>query len=971
MAFEIRQGDCLELARQLPDCSLEAIVQDPPAGIHLLHRDWDSDKGGRDAWIEWLTAVMREGFRALKPGGFAICWALPRTSHWTAMALENSGFRVVSVISHLRSTGFPKGLDIAKSIDKSGKLTPRGDSIYHVTAFVAAARDSAGMTNLQIDQAFGHNGMAGHWTSQKSQPAVPTWENWEKLKDLLKFDDSMDDEILRLNGRKGQPGDEWFNRPILGWAAGLDHGHVFAAHGAKPSYRAEFAITGNATDAANEWEGWNTAIRPNAEFWIVARKTGEFADTYGAVIAELDRLEDELCKRTAPFAGSNTPPTEHGPSEERGSHVLPLVPTKSETVPAPTTPTGGEEGGFGRTVMLSPGLTEWNALSIVSSWRTCLDGLWNSANKFTTETVSGLTTALKIFRSCLCQITHDLPQGRTGPGERWSAFASVADAVLCVMLQQLERGGDTSVPGSAENAPASEHFIIAQRPLSERNYANNVLKWGVGAFNIDACRVSRDVPDRWISCFEPTGETIRVAETAGYLGEAGFRIRAMGADEIQERCGDKGRWPSNVVLSHNPGCGTECTEGCAVAELDRQSGATGDRRAMMSEESVEYLNGFLGQLGTRKPGERGHNDSGGASRYFNTFAYGPEDWPAFLYQPGASRSEKEAGCAEAGIEPTVLNRVNSGGLEEGELAAWLECVRFVEKSFMYVQSLLEMEEVSIVPTRVTGPSLPCTEKTTPTGGEEDTLFQTVMSTSGREAVSSSLSTAMSWNNTLGALWEETSMFTMSMGTSRTTELKTLSSCLQTTTPESIILDLSTRLGEGRCGSNVRDVVRLFDGLSVGLGSEGTSAVEIAERNHKEIQSRLRWEPKKVCNNHPTSKSISLMRWLCRLVCRKGGTIADFFCGSGTTACAAVLEGMDFVGFEKDPAYVAISQARAAYWQHQAQQSPEPPDGPPCARTAPPAASKGGPVRGARVGQRRKPVLSLTLDLFVDEEEVTV
>jgi len=38
-------------------------------------------------------------------------------------------------------------------------------------------------------------------------------------------------------------------------------------------------------------------------------------------------------------------------------------------------------------------------------------------------------------------------------------------------------------------APAYEPIIMAQKPLSEANYAENVLKWDVGGINIEACKI--------------------------------------------------------------------------------------------------------------------------------------------------------------------------------------------------------------------------------------------------------------------------------------------------------------------------------------------------------------------------------------------------------------------------------------------------------------------------------------------------
>lgn len=72
------------------------------------------------------------------------------------------------------------------------------------------------------------------------------------------------------------------------------------------------------------------------------------------------------------------------------------------------------------------------------------------------------------------------------------------------------------------------------------------------------------------------------------------------------------------------------------------------------------------------------------------------------------------------------------------------------------------------------------------------------------------------------------------------------------------------------------------------------------------------------NIHPTLKPIDLMRWLVRLVTSPGGTVLDPFTGSGTTGCAAVLEGFDFVGVERESEYLAIARARIAWWEQHPQ-----------------------------------------------------
>ncbi|MBF0939328.1 MAG: site-specific DNA-methyltransferase [Schaalia georgiae] len=61
--------------------------------------------------------------------------------------------------------------------------------------------------------------------------------------------------------------------------------------------------------------------------------------------------------------------------------------------------------------------------------------------------------------------------------------------------------------------------------------------------------------------------------------------------------------------------------------------------------------------------------------------------------------------------------------------------------------------------------------------------------------------------------------------------------------------------------------------------------------------------------HPTVKPLDLMRWLVRLVARRGATVLDPFAGSGTTLEACVIEGMDAIGIEKEESYMPLIEAR--------------------------------------------------------------
>lgn len=114
----VEHGSCLDIMRTMPENSVDSIVTDPPAGISFMQRSWDSSKGGRNEWILWLSEIMTESIRVLRPGAHGLVWAMPRTSHWTGMALENAGFNIKDTLHHSFGSGFPKSLNVSKNIDR-------------------------------------------------------------------------------------------------------------------------------------------------------------------------------------------------------------------------------------------------------------------------------------------------------------------------------------------------------------------------------------------------------------------------------------------------------------------------------------------------------------------------------------------------------------------------------------------------------------------------------------------------------------------------------------------------------------------------------------------------------------------------------------------------------------------------------------------------------------------------------------
>jgi site-specific DNA-methyltransferase (adenine-specific) len=100
---------------------------------------------------------------------------------------------------------------------------------------------------------------------------------------------------------------------------------------------------------------------------------------------------------------------------------------------------------------------------------------------------------------------------------------------------------------------------------------------------------------------------------------------------------------------------------------------------------------------------------------------------------------------------------------------------------------------------------------------------------------------------------------------------------------------------------------VFEGKYVAQGNQAQAELKRGNvdfdgsNKHNNVQLRK--------NHHPTVKPTDLMRYLCRLVTQPGGVVLDPFMGSGSTGKAAVLEGFQFIGIEREESYMEIAEAR--------------------------------------------------------------
>lgn len=144
MNVELLRGDCREVLKSLTSDSVDSVVTDPPydltadkkggsgpASVNLnsphgrarittgfMGKSWDGTGVAFDSttWVEVL--------RVLKPGGYLLAFGGSRTYHRMACAVEAAGFEIRDQIMWLYGSGFPKSLDVQRSIDTSLCVMP-------------------------------------------------------------------------------------------------------------------------------------------------------------------------------------------------------------------------------------------------------------------------------------------------------------------------------------------------------------------------------------------------------------------------------------------------------------------------------------------------------------------------------------------------------------------------------------------------------------------------------------------------------------------------------------------------------------------------------------------------------------------------------------------------------------------------------------------------------------------------------
>lgn len=302
-----------------------------------------------------------------------------------------------------------------------------------------------------------------------------------------------------------------------------DHGNGSAMNGASTSTRIQ-------SDAAKQWDGWGTALKPAQEILTVAYKPHEHEGERDKIGANLLLLEARLWS-LLPASVAET--------------SFKLSQSEYDAVCASAQCSAEERHNTRAALCAQMGTSRFlsgisTSLNTVRSWRHLLDELCEEMSTCTTETRTSLITDLRILNCLLSRLTLStiIEAASQVDGRALSALPVVQhfDAARLKLngIQMLfaHDAATSKAHTLRRGATESNGIVLARKPLIG-TVAENVLKHGTGGLNIDGCRIEG----------EPTHGSGTAFPTNRTMGTFNGELR-LGVPNIVN---SQGRWPANVI----------------------------------------------------------------------------------------------------------------------------------------------------------------------------------------------------------------------------------------------------------------------------------------------------------------------------------------------------------------------------------------------------------------------------------------
>jgi DNA modification methylase len=134
----MKQGDCLEVMKSLPDDNFDSVVTDPPYALSTTTNDPSFIPKLMTAWLDGKSIqsgssgyggaywdalpvspeIWKQVYRILKPGAYAAVFSAARTDDLTKLSLRLGGFEINDSIAFIVRDSFPKYQDVGRAIEK-------------------------------------------------------------------------------------------------------------------------------------------------------------------------------------------------------------------------------------------------------------------------------------------------------------------------------------------------------------------------------------------------------------------------------------------------------------------------------------------------------------------------------------------------------------------------------------------------------------------------------------------------------------------------------------------------------------------------------------------------------------------------------------------------------------------------------------------------------------------------------------
>ena len=185
--FELWQGDCLELMKNIPDGSVDLVLTDPPYGTvkNLGNSQIAKENGYRDyGWDETIDTekMFQEVSRVLRPNGKAVLFSQePYTSHLIANQIPSLPFSYRAIwVKNVFGNKFTSNKAMVSLFeDVCIFANSRGGG--NVADYMKSELVKSRLSLKEINKLLGTSTMAGHYFHTGSQFVLPTKEKYQTL----------------------------------------------------------------------------------------------------------------------------------------------------------------------------------------------------------------------------------------------------------------------------------------------------------------------------------------------------------------------------------------------------------------------------------------------------------------------------------------------------------------------------------------------------------------------------------------------------------------------------------------------------------------------------------------------------------------------------------------------------------------------------------------------------------------------